>query len=134
MALVNAFGSMALDASVQAVKAAVESLLSPAFAAESGTPLGAAATFTGQARDSAAGFGKVAATFLSDQASAANGCRIEISANGSNGWTALVSGQSAAGAPLQLSAYITARYWRVVMVNGVTAQSSLSITSGQFKA
>ena len=64
----------------------------------------------------------------------ANGCRIEISANGSNGWTALVSGQSAAGAPLQLSAYLTARYWRVVMVNGVTAQSSLSITSGQFRA
>lgn len=134
MALVNAFGDIALDASVQAVKAAIEGLFSASFAAESGTPLDAAATFTGQARDSQGKHSRVAATFLADQASAAGGCRIEISADGSTGWTTLASGQNTANAPLQLSAYLTARYWRVVMVNDASAQSSLSITSGQFKA
>lgn len=134
MGLVNAFGDIALDASVQEVKAAIEGLFSASFAAESGTPLDAAATFTGQARDSQGKHSRVAATFLADQASAAGGCRIEISADGSTGWTTLASGQNTANTPLQLSAYLTARYWRVVMVNDASAQSSLSITSGQFKA
>ena len=169
MGLVNAFGDIALDASVQEVKAVLDSVdetavdilvgvadveaavaavetvvggVEAAVAAtfdattyaDSAPPLDAAATFTGQARDSQGKHSRVAATFLADQASAAGGCRIEISADGSTGWTALVSGQNAANTPLQLSAYLTARYWRVVMVNDASAQSSLSITSGQFKA
>ena len=134
MALVNAFGVIALDASVQEVKAAIIGVLAPSFATESTTPLGIDATFTGSANDSQNAAARVAVSFFADQASAASGCKVQVSANGTDGWVTVAAGSLTANTPLQLVAFLTARYWRVVMVNGGVAQTVLSITSGQFKA
>ncbi|NCC85990.1 MAG: hypothetical protein EOM03_18030 [Clostridia bacterium] len=133
MALVNAFGDIALDASVLAVKAAVEALYAASFFAETATALDSAATFTGDTHDTGNAFSRVAVTALSDVASASGGFKIEVSANGTDGWTAVVAGSLAAGEPLQIQAVLTARYWRVVLINGASAQASLSVTSGQFR-
>ena len=134
MALVNALGNIALDASVQDVKDAITSVLAPSFATESTTPLGIDATFTGSAHDSQSAAARVAVSFFADQASATGGCKIQISANGTDGWVTVAAGSLTADTPLQLVAFLTARYWRAVMVNGGVAQTSLSITSGQFRA
>ena len=134
MALVNALGDIALDASVQDVKDAITGVLSPSFAMESTTPLGIDATFTGSAHDSQSSAARVAVSFFADQASATGGCKIQISANGTDGWVTVAAGSLTADTPLQLVAFLTARYWRAVMVNGGVAQTLLSITSGQFRA
>ena len=134
MALVNALGDIALDASVQAVKDAINSVLSPSFSTETTTPLGIAETFSGAAHDSQNTAARVAVSFFADQASAASGCKVQVSANGTDGWVTVAAGSLTADTPLQLVAFLTARYWRVVMVNGGVAQAALSITSGQFKA
>lgn len=107
--------------------------VTPAINADTTTTLGSGATYTGTSRDAAATAVKrtVAATFYADVASAVNGCLIDFSSDNTN-WHPAASGSLSAGVPLQLSAILTARYWRVRMINGSGAQSSMRITSGMF--
>ncbi|MFN3573617.1 MAG: hypothetical protein ACK4TR_08830 [Phenylobacterium sp.] len=106
---------------------------SPQTYSDTSTNLGANATFTGSSRDSTTTptRQRVAATFFSLQDSAPNGCRIEFSTDGTN-WRPARVGTLAGGVPVQLEAWLTARYWRVVMVNGATAQTQVLVTSGAY--
>jgi hypothetical protein len=92
------------------------------------TPLGASAAYYGPTRDflysRLTTFGVMG---YADQASAADGVYIQLSLDGSNwdyrGATATLS---AAGA-VSLAQVVTARYARVVWVNGATAQSAFRL-------
>lgn len=108
--------------------------VSPTINTDTTTNLTGNATFTGTSRDAGtpAAFQRVAATFVADQVSATNGARIEFSTDGTT-WRSAVSATLVAGVPVQLSAFLTTRYWRVVLVNGASAQTQVLVTSGQFR-
>jgi hypothetical protein len=74
----------------------------------------------------------VAATFVADQASAADGARVEFSTDNTN-WRRAAVATLLANVPVQLSVLLTARYWRVVLVNGATAQGQVLVTSGMYR-
>jgi len=101
------------------------------FWQETDAPLAASATFNGTPRDvGAASPGPVpyayfTAMVLADQTGTAT---IQRSADGAT-WVDAASSAIVANAPLTLQIPVTARYHRVVVVNGATAQTALSVTS-----
>lgn len=109
------------------------------FTQESTTPLSGSATFTGAWHDSATdGTCFVEVTFLANVAGAVSGCYIQESDDSSNSaftrtvrtWIAN-SGSTTPSANQtgMFWAYIRARYWRVVYVNGGSAQASFELNS-----
>jgi hypothetical protein len=107
--------------------------VTPAINADTTTNLTGGATYTGTSRDAAATAVKrtVSATFYADVASASNGCILDFSSDGT-AWHPAAVGTLAAGVPVQLTAILTTRYWRVRMINGASAQTSMRISSGMF--
>lgn len=101
---------------------------------DTSTALGAGATFTGSSRDggSTPVNRSFHANFYADQASAANGARIEKSQDGTT-WRPAASATLDAGVPAELSVACTARYYRCIMVNGATAQGACLVTSAYHK-
>lgn len=101
------------------------------FWQETDAPLAAAGTFNGASRDvGAASPGPVqyayfTAMVLADQTGTAT---IQRSADGTT-WVDAASGAIAANTPLTLQIPVTARYHRVVVENGGTAQTALSVSS-----
>lgn len=101
------------------------------FWQETDAPLAASATFNGAPRDvGAASPGPVqyayfTAMVLADQTGTAT---IQRSADGAT-WVDAASSAIVASAPLTLQIPVTARYHRVVIENGATAQTALSVTS-----
>lgn len=97
------------------------------------TPLAAAATFTGTARDAGAAAGtsvayaKFNAFFLADQAGTAY---IEGS-NDNATWFTVATSALSANTPLALSTPVMTRYHRVKLVNGATLQGSVTVNSNQ---
>jgi hypothetical protein len=108
--------------------------LSPTIYADTATNLAISATFTGTSRDGGATAvnQRVAATFVADQASAADGARIEFSTDNTN-WRRAAVATLVANVPVQLSAFLTTRYWRVVLANGAVAQTQVLVTSGMYR-
>jgi len=108
--------------------------LSPAINADTATNLAVGATFTGTSRDQGATAvnQRVAATFVADQASAADGARIEFSTDNTN-WRRAAQATLVANVPVQLSVFLATRYWRVVLVNGGVAQTQVLVTSGMYR-
>lgn len=101
---------------------------------DSTTNLAIGATFTGVARDSEQNgislYNNFNAHFISDQASATNGARIEWSQDGSTNWRICGQTTLVASTPAILSVPVTFPFYRVILVNnGTTATTSLSITS-----
>ena len=113
---------------------------------ETTTNLGNAGVYTGAARDSkavisststtavtsksqdGARFSTIVVTALSDQASAANGLKLQASINGST-WYTIAQAATVANTPLQLTAPLVARYYRVTLTNGATPTTSLFVAS-----
>lgn len=97
------------------------------------TNLGIGEIFTGITRDmGGAGDGKpdrFRAIAIADQASAAtNGFRIEMS-NDAITWRAAVQSAVAINVPQVLEAPVVTRYYRVVYVNGASAQTAFMLNS-----
>ena len=94
--------------------------------------LGVSGTFTQAWQDgNADGVGFVEAAAFADQVSASNGFRIEQSQDsGDSNLTEIVAqGTASVSTFISLKAAITARYWRVVYVNGGTGQASFILTA-----
>ncbi len=94
---------------------------------ESVTPLAASATLTGTARDVGVAVGaahRYSAFNAFAYASHAGTIRIEISADNTTWYRATADTAVTAGAVVHLSIPISARYHRVVFVNGATLQTS----------
>jgi hypothetical protein len=126
---VDLLGSVGLTAAVSSITSA-----SPTIYTDTATNLALNATFTGTSRDAGATAvnQRVAATFVADQASETDGARIEFSTDNTN-WRRAAQATLAANAPVQLSVFLTARYWRVVLVNGGVAQTQVLVTSGMYR-
>lgn len=97
------------------------------------TPLGAAGTFTGTARNVGSLEANPATTFrataIANVASAAtNGFRIEHSVDGTTWYTAAQTAL-AVSVPSTLTTPVVANYYRVVVVNGAGAQASFLVAS-----
>jgi len=75
-----------------------------------------------------ANFKTIVVTAITDQASAALGCKLQASNNGSV-WYTIAQGATVASTPLQLTAPLVARYYRVTLTNGATPQTSLFLAS-----
>lgn len=93
------------------------------------TALAAGATFTGTTLD----FGDtmnvyqtITALAFSDQASAANGFKIQISRDGTN-WRDVVTASVVASTLSAITTHISYRYARVVYINGATLQGSFNL-------
>lgn len=113
-----------------AVSASIGNAGSASPTTETSTALGASATFTGSSRDSGSTptYSRFVANVYADQASAANGARIEKSQDGTT-WRPAAVATLIAGVPVELSVICTARYHRCILVNGATAQGACLITS-----
>lgn len=106
---------------------------------ETTTNLGIGATFTGVARQFAqltsnvnwvfADMNNFNVHFISDQVSAANWAQIQWSQDGSTNWKIVAQTALTASTPVMLSVPITFPFYRVVLINGGVATTSLSITS-----
>lgn len=101
---------------------------------ETVTNLAASATFTGTSRDMgssagnrAAGIAKFSALVLADQAGTV---RLEFSRDGTTWRRGTVDTAVAANTPTLVSIPVLARYFRVIYVNGATAQGSFMLQSG----
>ena len=100
--------------------------------ADSVANLGISATFTGTSRDGGAtqAFARFVAKAFADQAGT---FRIEQSANNTN-WSRATPDQAvAANAVIELSVFATARYHRVIYVNGGVAQTTFIINSAYLR-
>lgn len=101
------------------------------FNNETTTNLGISATFTGTARDTgtAAGsncpFAYFNAFFIANQTGTAS---IEAS-NDNTTWFTVATAALAVSTPLSLQIPVTTRYYRVKLVNGATAQTSVFVNS-----
>lgn len=113
---------------------------------ESTTALGNAGVYTGTARDTratisastgtavkaksqeGADFKTIVVTAITDQASAALGCKLQASINGTT-WYTVAQAATVANTPLQLTAPLVARYYRVTLTNGATPQTTLFLAS-----
>lgn len=104
----------------------------PTFA-DSTANLAGAATFTGTARGAISGgtslYNNFNDHFISDQISASNGARIEWSLDGSTNWRICGQTTLAVSTPAILSVPVTFPFYRVILVNGATITTALSITS-----
>lgn len=102
------------------------------FWPETSTPLAASATFNGASRDvGAASPGPVTYAYFSamiyaDQTGTAT---LERSNDGTN-WTPAATAAIVASTPLTLQVPVVARYHRIVVENGGTLQTVLSVNSG----
>lgn len=99
---------------------------------ESTTNLGASATFTGSARDAWLMTGSPKDFYAHVSASHAGTLRVEQSTDGTTWRRASADVAVAAGGVGSVRLPVTARYYRVVYVNGATATTSLMITSRLF--
>jgi len=98
-------------------------------AEDTSTPLAAGTTFTSSARNTATGsIGSYTIDSISDQASAANGVKIQRSTNFTT-WFDVWSGSATANTPLQQRVWVTTPYMRVTYTNGATLQTSFNITT-----
>jgi hypothetical protein len=95
---------------------------------DSSTNLGSGATFTGTSRDAGAtpAFNRFVANAVADQAGTV---RIEKSTDNTTWRRASKDIAVAANAPEQIEVRVTARYHRVVFVNGGVAQTQFLLTS-----
>lgn len=116
------------------------------FYTETTTNLGNGGVYTGTARDSkgipsststtavkaksqnGAAFKTIVATAIADQASAANGFKIQASNDGST-WYTVAQAALVASTPNQLTAPLVARYYRITLTNGATPQTSVLVAS-----
>jgi len=100
--------------------------------ADSSTNLGAGATFTGTSRDggSIQGFNKFVAKAF---ANVAGTLRIEQSADNTNWRRATADTTVAADSVIELSTTATARYHRVIYINGASAQTQFLINSAYLR-
>ena len=100
------------------------------------TPLGSNATFTGSSRTMAAGNNAFNAEAVADQNFATEGLRIQSSSDGSTwGATTARSGSAVVFGTASCVGVATIKrtsaFYRVVLINGVNAQSSLRLASSQ---
>lgn len=97
--------------------------------AETSAPLAAAGVFPGTSRDvgatSPAPYAYFNAMVLADQ----TGTAIVLRSNDGTTWTTAASAAIAANTPLTLQVPVTARYHRIRVENGGTAQTVLSVNS-----
>lgn len=89
------------------------------------TPLGAGATFTGTAVD-VSGYQAVILQGYSDKSSATEGAKIQSSTNGTN-WDHEHAYTLTGGGSLHIEETLTAKYYRIVYVNGSQAQTTFRL-------
>lgn len=90
------------------------------------TPLGAGATFTGEATE-VLNYAMACVNIHCDEASAVNGLKIEKSIDGSD-WVFIDEMTINAGAAKEFSYGLTSKYFRVVYTNGVTPQTHFDLS------
>jgi hypothetical protein len=113
---------------------------------ETTTNLGNGGAYTGAARDTkatlsstsstavkaksqeGAEFKTIVVTAIADQASAANGLKLQVS-NDNSTWYTVAQSALVANTPNQLTAPLVARYYRVTLTNGATPQTSVFVAS-----
>lgn len=103
------------------------------YATESTANLAANGTFNGQTWDMGpvpTAYRTFVGHFVSAQASATNGAKIQVSDNGS-AWSDAVVATLAANVPQVLTCPVIARYMRVSYTNGATLQTSNRIGSAR---
>lgn len=101
------------------------------FYADTATPLGTSASFTGSTRTMLAGLNAFNALYIADQPSIGSAATIQGSSDSGVTWRAHAVGTQTAGTPVPLRAPRTVTTYRLAFSNGPTGQGYFSATSSQ---